>query len=378
MNASMTPWQSWLVDYYLLATIVLAAAMAAVAFLRQPVHRISVAWGAMIALVALAVILALPGWPKVQLVRGDSAGGESQAGVASPQAGWPWNEVLPRDQVTPGAGRLGLPSAAAAPVAGELSPTTWTWLDTARWATHVFLAGSIIAGVWLVLGALEAARLCRLAWPAPARLRDVLRTVVGGGHALPQLMLSWRVGNAVAMGVVRPTILWPANVAEPGDTGGLRAVLAHEWAHIRNRDLWLLAVVRGLLVLLYPHPLYWGLRRIVRRDQEVLADARAAGGRGLEYAMSLVSWMREFVDVYPPPLAAALRVWEQPSELSRRIGVLTEVENPRLEPSRRWRWAVAIAVGVLVTSLSVVSLGGGPTTQPNGDISHNSVSTQGR
>ena len=56
----------------------------------------------------------------------------------------------------------------------------------------------------------------------------------------------------------------------------LRAVLAHELAHIENRDLSWLAVSRALLIFFWPQPLYWLARRRMRLDQESLADAAAA------------------------------------------------------------------------------------------------------
>ena len=73
----------------------------------------------------------------------------------------------------------------------------------------------------------------------------------------------------------------------------LRMLLAHEWAHIRRGDLWLLAASRLLLVVLFAHPLYWLLRRRLRFDQELMADAEAAAICGRqEYAETLFAWAR--------------------------------------------------------------------------------------
>ena len=112
------------------------------------------------------------------------------------------------------------------------------------------------------------------------------------------------MATAVAIGIWRPTILLSAALAAnnsrgltapgaPGDPGStLRAALAHEWAHVRNRDLWLLALGRYLLLVLYAHPLFWWLRRAVRNDQECLADAAAAGPSRHDYAEELLRWAR--------------------------------------------------------------------------------------
>ena len=54
----------WLVDYYALATVVLVAAVVVMGRLRQPVRRLFVARSAAVGLAMLAVLAALPGWPR--------------------------------------------------------------------------------------------------------------------------------------------------------------------------------------------------------------------------------------------------------------------------------------------------------------------------
>ena len=78
----------WLADYYVTATVVLLAAIAAMGVLKQPARRLTVAWSALGGLAALAVLAAVPNWPR---------------------AGWPWrveNQAgvgtgLPSDFVSP-------------------------------------------------------------------------------------------------------------------------------------------------------------------------------------------------------------------------------------------------------------------------------------
>jgi len=52
----------WLADFYLLSTILLSFALAAVALLKQPAQRLAVVKSALIGLVLLATLCALPGW----------------------------------------------------------------------------------------------------------------------------------------------------------------------------------------------------------------------------------------------------------------------------------------------------------------------------
>ena len=58
----------WLVDYYALATVVLVAAVVVMGRLRQPVRRLFVARSAALGLAILAVVAALPGWPRACLL----------------------------------------------------------------------------------------------------------------------------------------------------------------------------------------------------------------------------------------------------------------------------------------------------------------------
>ena len=218
-------------------------------------------------------------------------------------------------------------------------------------AAASYLASAGLVAVWLIWGAVAATRACRHAENAPDSLREELLRIVGDGCRAARLLVSSRVKTAVALGLRRPTILLPAGLLQEGPPQAIRAVLTHEWAHIRNGDLWLLALGRCLLVLLFPHPLLWWLRRAIRGDQELLADAAAAGDNRPAYAEELLRLVRK--TAYPSPIAAsvAVGIWESSSQLSRRIAMLLD-ENFRVEPRtpRRWRYR---ALGLLA------DLGGG-------------------
>ena len=73
MNASSAsfagPLAGWLTDYYVLATPLLLAAFVGWRWVRQPAHRIMVAWIVILELTVLAVVSALPSWPRVERSR---------------------------------------------------------------------------------------------------------------------------------------------------------------------------------------------------------------------------------------------------------------------------------------------------------------------
>jgi beta-lactamase regulating signal transducer with metallopeptidase domain/protocatechuate 3,4-dioxygenase beta subunit len=249
-------------------------------------------------------------------------------------------------------------------------------LDPPTLITAIYLIGAAITLVWLLAGLIFSRRLRRGATVAPEAVQCELSTIIGslssGERAgvrglVPQLLVSSQIPVASACGLLRPTILLPETALDPKNPSGLRMLLAHEWAHIRRGDLWLLALGRLLLVVLYAHPLFWLLRRRIRIDQELLADAAAAEicGRG-RYAENLVAWARR----QPPPkwrfanAAGGVGIFERPSQLSRRIAmVLDERIRLSVSCSRRWRASAAALALVAIAALSLVTLRPIPTAK---------------
>ncbi len=210
----------------------------------------------------------------------------------------------------------------------------------------------------LAVGAWQASRLIRKSLTAPPTLVDELRAIVGEGARLPRLRLNARLVTPVATGALRPTIVLPAHFAENSPCGELRAVLGHEWAHICNGDLWLLALDRCLFPLLSAHPVYWWLRRRIRQDQEFLADAAAASLIGpADYAAQLVAWARDLAGVRRIVVSNAVGIWERPSGFALRIStILNQADAITLHCSGRVRAAVVAVLAVLSLIAASVSV----------------------
>ena len=319
MNAWTETVLPWLADFYILSTLVLIGVLAAMWLIRQPVQRIGVAWATMANLAALGIICALPYWPRI----------EWSAALAKVAPSHALSPVLDAESFLPYR-RARDPSSAAAAVppstplpAGTVDRSSVEPQAAASSATIaipnrrptivllLFLSGTVLVAGWLACGAVQAARLCRNASMASASLREQLNQLVSRSGRSPRLLVSPRIDRAVAMGIWRPTIVLPERFNTHESQQGRRAVLAHEWAHIHNRDLWLLAFGRCLLLILFAHPLYWWLRHQVRDDQEAIADAAAVGVSGTkEYADRLVSWAREQQNRPTLAQAAVLGIWE--------------------------------------------------------------------
>jgi BlaR1 peptidase M56 len=373
----MRPWSElmsdWLVDYYTLSTAVLVAAVVVMGRLRQPARRLSVARSAVVGLAILAVLAALPGWPR--------ASWRGRPGRTQPNRPSVAGTLGPDSAITAPAqlaARLGSPDAMATgtflPAGREESIRAGSGLTlplvgtsgripTVEWRSdwpdlvgRVFVAGAALALAWLGIGLWQTSVIRCRSRPAPKWSRDVLASIVGDGRAAPELLVSDRLAQPVALGLLRPAIVLPERFVEDEPRCRLEAALAHEWAHFRNRDLWWIALSGLLMPVLFAHPVYWWLRRRAREDQELLADAAASDGR-VDYAEALLAWARQTPD--RPRLAAAgsLALWERPSQLKRRILMLLD-RDFRVEPScpRRWGLGVRVATALSVLALSLVTL----------------------
>jgi Zn-dependent protease with chaperone function len=91
------------------------------------------------------------------------------------------------------------------------------------------------------------------------------------------------------LGWWRPVVLVPLGIAESITVGQLRAILAHELAHVRRHDQ-LVNWIQGIFEsLLFFHPAVWWLSRRIRVEREFCCDdvAVAACGDALSYARAL-------------------------------------------------------------------------------------------
>ncbi len=354
MNAFAETLAPWLADFFLLSTLLLTMVLFMVRWIGQPSRRLAVARPTLAALVLLTGLCALPGWSLVHLLTEEAAVADKQKVSALPPAPsieQPTMGFAPIPSVEIQASPTIAPPALSAPVA---KPIAWTTL-----LVGAYLCGSLLTIAWQASGGVLARRLIRDARPAPPQLQALLTNIGETDKRLPALLISARIQTPAAIGVVRPTILLP-QVMLDGHQDSLRPILAHELAHIRHGDLRTLATMRVLMILLWAQPLYWLLRRQIRRDQETLADAAAAEVTSRsDFAEQLVEWAR--VATAPgagtPRLASSVGLWESPSQLKQRVAMLLDEKLTVLRScSRRWWVTCSTLVALVAVGLSLVTL----------------------
>ncbi|MGH9485080.1 MAG: M56 family metallopeptidase, partial [Terriglobales bacterium] len=164
------------------------------------------------------------------------------------------------------------------------------------------------------------------------------------------LRVSARVSGPCTLGWWRPVILLPVSAIDKLPREQLRALLAHELAHIRRHDYAINLVQRGVEAAFFFHPAVWWLSRQVSEVREQCCDDAAAAvcGDRAGYARALVelaAWQSSAA-LPAGALAAA------GGSLSHRVGrLLGHAGNAR---PCAWRTAMAM---VLVAASGLWLLG---------------------
>lgn len=333
----------WLWDFYLLATGLLLVTGLASFLIAQPARRMAMAWATAGGLVLLLMLTALPNWSLYSL-----------ASPTPPEPTW----VATLEPVL-GTAIQRPTELVATPVTPQTEVTPAAQILVIDWgllATFALLTGSSIVAIWLVLGAWQVRRLRARAQAVPQNVATLL--IEFSPHRSIQLGMLSDLPVPVALGLRQPLILLPQKFVSLANATQLRSVLAHELAHVENLDLWLLALLRLLMILLWPHPLFWLMRSRVRQDQEVLADMAAAKlTTRTTYAEQLVALARSSVESRLPRLVSSVGLWEKPSQLTQRIKLLLDDKLTILQScSRNWRLGTVAVLGGLVIGLSLVTL----------------------
>jgi TonB family protein len=205
----------------------------------------------------------------------------------------------------------------------------WTWptLLAAIWMTGAFAMMLRAAGGWIVL------------WRA--RHRSVhLEDADGAEIRIAE------VSTPLTCGVLRPLILLPP-AARGWDESRLRAVLLHEAAHVRRRDCLAKYVAQGARALLWWNPLAWMLATRLSHEQELACDdaVLSAGVSADAYATVLLDVARECSSSLV--LGCAMGA----DSLRERFTHLFEWRQPATHSRRR----IAVAIPLLLVLMTTIS-----------------------
>jgi len=215
------------------------------------------------------------------------------------------------------------------------------------WATVALLFAS-----WLAFGALSVRRIIHRSRPLESP--DWMNPLWEVADRLeldraPRLVRSDDAKMPFACGLLRPTIVLPAE-SDSWTLDRRRAVLLHELAHVRRRDLVGHTVGRFACALYWFHPLVWTAAKRLRSESERACDDLAlnCGARASDYAEHLLDIVTGVRHHATPAVALAMA---RRKEFEGRMLAILDPELRRGAPSRRQ--TVGLVGGLAVLSLVV-------------------------
>lgn len=342
-----------LLDGCLSALVLWSVTALAMLGCRQPARRLRLARAAVLGSLALWPLIARESVPRLEL-------GTALRGLG----------VLPHPLLSPGWGSVQPVAGSGAAVASGALLVTAESSAVLVWGVRA-LAVAYVAGVaagvaWLALGCLAVWWLTRRATEPSPEARALYESLpFDSWRRRPAARVSERVNRPVLVGAVRPLILVPPGLDQPGEHGRLRLSLLHELAHAEGGDPWhgLLANLARALWFFAP-PLWWVAKQ-ARLDQEYLADRRAALGFGppRDYASLLLEFASARADAPAPGGPRGGDPVGDGSPLFRRVLMLLRCPFPvEARPPAWWSWGLP-CLTVLVT-LGVSSLSFRPPDAP--------------
>lgn len=151
------------------------------------------------------------------------------------------------------------------------------WLS---WLVAGWFAGTLLMASRLLLGWLSTRRVRRSGQSsvpeAVQHMFNELRVSIGASKAA-RVALSTLVKVPSVVGHFRPLVLLPVAAVTGLSEQQLRAILAHELAHVRRYDYAVNIFQTVIETLLFYHPAIWWVSRVVRIEREHCCDDIALG-----------------------------------------------------------------------------------------------------
>lgn len=222
----------------------------------------------------------------------------------------------------------------------------------------------LLIGLWSIVSlalfatslrdALRLRRALHTAAPAPAAIADHAHEMAADLRLSRQftLLTMRELGSPFVTGILRSILVLPQRIVEHNDAVQLRAVLAHELAHIKSMDVLWMAVARTVACLLWFHPLAWLARALHRAACEEVCDGVAAAqiDNSDAYAQVLASEALALLNLRSLPGAVPM---VRSAEILRRIRRIHG--GIRVNPLARRSIAAAFVVA-LVSLLGLASI----------------------
>lgn len=221
----------------------------------------------------------------------------------------------------------------------------------------VYLIGLVVMSVRLGFAFVHSRRLRANSKPIdePAWI-DALERICKKLQLKSKPAIAWSkdVAAPMVIGIVKPIVLLPISLSLKLSTEQAESILAHELAHLRRLDPWILAFQRIVETLLFFHPAVWWISKQLEKAREEACDDLVveSGACPADYAETLLlcsQFRLESGDVGPLELAATGAPLKE-----RILRLLGQADDNGLRPSR-YGWLVvgATALVVVVAAIAI-------------------------
>lgn len=255
-------------------------------------------------------------------------------------------------------------SSAGSEESSMFAPVAEPAADGVPWWTLIWATGVVGFGSLWVLEVGWVNRMIRTQRVAtPAGLLRLLEEECRfmGVSDCPEVCVLRGWGQAAVHGCWRARLLLPATwLSDLGDDE-LRAVLRHELAHVRRKDVLWSTLGYAVAAVHWFHPLGWLALRRLRAEAELLCDEAALTGHGeterRQYGRVLIRMMETFASSPPGAVAAFAR---HRDDIQHRILMIAQ-------PQRAQRWSRAAAAWLILPTLSLTLLTAGEKEAPRAE-----------
>jgi len=248
-------------------------------------------------------------------------------------------------------------SIASIPEPGSTPDTQQSWdyrpLILLAWLTGVGLMLIRLVNQLKATGHLD--QQCRsLDNPELIRMTEELRRALGISRRV-RLLITEKLTSPAAVGALWPIILLPASLATGTPPETIRAILAHELAHIRRHDYVINLAQMLIETVLFFNPAVWWISRQIRIEREACCDKLAVqiSGDDIQYAQALSDFASKHgLSVGLPMPAMAFGQERSPGSLLDRV---KRILIPGYQPHLRLPW-LGMFTFLLIGGLTLFAL----------------------
>ncbi|MDE2734554.1 MAG: biopolymer transporter ExbD [Gemmatimonadota bacterium] len=198
-------------------------------------------------------------------------------------------------------------------------------LTTAGWGAILWIVGTVLLIGRILIGygivwCLRSQAQVQSDGPLFDALQQASRTL--GCYPKVEVATSPSISSPMALGILRPIIVFPADLVEKLSADKLALILMHELAHVRRWDNLTLLLQRLVSAVLFFHPAVWLCGRMLRREAEQACDdlVVCSTGRSEAYARGLAHVAERAAHLNPLiRRIPTMNAFAAESDLARRI-----------------------------------------------------------